>query len=65
MQWIHPDDRDVVRETARDKQLGLVGMRERASLLGGTLDVESQLGHGTTGRCTYPALVRPEFTNPQ
>jgi signal transduction histidine kinase len=39
-------------------------MRERASLLGGTLDVESQLGHGTTVVVRNPALVRSEFTNP-
>jgi signal transduction histidine kinase len=49
---------------ARDKQLGVVGMRERAWLLGGTLDVESQLGHGTAVVARIPALVRPEFTNP-
>jgi PAS domain S-box-containing protein len=43
---------------AHDKQLGLVGMRERASLLGGTLDVESAPGHGTTVLARIPALVR-------
>jgi signal transduction histidine kinase len=37
------------------KQLGLVGMRERASLLGGTLDVESQPGRGTTVVARIPA----------
>jgi PAS domain S-box-containing protein len=31
-----------------DRGLGLVGMRERASLAGGTLDVESGPGRGTT-----------------
>ncbi len=29
-------------------RLGLAGMKERARLLGGELDVESELGHGTT-----------------
>jgi signal transduction histidine kinase len=38
-----------------DKQLGLVGMRERVSLLGGTLDVESQPGCGTTVVARIPA----------
>src|SRR6266542_3578154 len=33
---------------ARDKRLGLIGMRERATFLGGTVDVESQRSRGTT-----------------
>ncbi len=28
--------------------LGLIGMRERAALLKGTLEIDSQPGHGTT-----------------
>jgi PAS domain S-box-containing protein len=39
----------------RDKRLGLVGMRERVALLGGTIDVESQPGHGTTVIARIPA----------
>jgi PAS domain S-box-containing protein len=31
-----------------DKHLGLVGMRERANLVGGSMTVESSPGHGTT-----------------
>ena len=34
---------------------GLVGMRERASLLGGTVDVESHIGQGTTVTVRVPA----------
>jgi PAS domain S-box-containing protein len=49
---------------ARDKRLGVVGMRERASLLGGTLDVESKRGHGTTVVARIPALVLPGLTSP-
>jgi signal transduction histidine kinase len=30
-----------------DRRLGLVGMRERVTLAGGTLDIESEPGHGT------------------
>jgi signal transduction histidine kinase len=31
-----------------DRRIGLIGMRERAMLVGGTLAVESNLGHGST-----------------
>ena len=41
----------------RGGSFGLVGMRERARLLGGTLRVESQPAHGTTIRASIP------FTN--
>src|SRR5690606_37137113 len=36
--------------------LGLYGMKERAELVGGTLDVDSALGAGTTIRLSVPAL---------
>lgn len=36
-------------ETAKNKRsLGLQGIRERAALFGGTLTIESQVGHGTS-----------------
>jgi PAS domain S-box-containing protein len=35
-------------DSVSDKQLGLVGMRERAHLVGGSMTVESSLGNGTT-----------------
>ncbi len=38
-------------------QLGLVGMRERAEILGGTLEVESLPGKGTTIRASLPLNV--------
>jgi signal transduction histidine kinase len=38
---------------ARD-QLGLLGMRERAALLGGTVAIESRPGHGTTVYAEIP-----------
>lgn len=34
--------------------LGLAGMRERALLVGGELEIESRMGHGTTIRLTVP-----------
>jgi signal transduction histidine kinase len=39
---------------------GLVGMRERAALLGGTLDVDSTRGSGTRVRAEIPLLTRAE-----
>ena len=39
---------------------GLVGMRERAALLGGSLDVESTRGSGTRVRAEIPLLTRAE-----
>ena len=39
---------------------GLVGMRERAALLGGTLDVDSTRGSGTRIRAEIPLFTRGE-----
>ena len=39
---------------ARDGGVGIPGMRERAADLGGRLDLESTLGHGTTVRLVVP-----------
>ncbi len=39
---------------------GLVGMRERASLLGGTLEIESNRGTGTVLRAEIPLTTRGE-----
>jgi PAS domain S-box-containing protein len=39
---------------------GLVGMRERAALLGGTLEIESNRGTGTTIRAEIPMVTRGE-----
>ena len=38
--------------------LGVIGMRERAELLGGTLDVESFSGKGTTVVCRVPIKTK-------
>ena len=39
---------DPQEEMSSDKGLGLIGMRERASLMGGALEIESATGEGTT-----------------
>lgn len=38
--------------------LGLVGMRERAAMIGGRLTIDSELGGGTSVRVTLPAITR-------
>lgn len=40
-----------------NKRLGLLGMRERVEMVGGTLTIESAPGHGTTV-CAYIPFVR-------
>ena len=42
-------------ENTDSKELGLSGMRERATLVGGTLDVETTPGKGTTVFVRVPA----------
>lgn len=52
------DDGAGFDPTTRTEGFGLLGMRERAALLHGTLDIESAPGHGTTVRCTLPVQRR-------
>lgn len=44
----------------RSEGFGVLGMRERAALLHGTLEIESSPGEGTAVRCTLPVQRRPE-----
>ena len=41
-------------EPLAETHLGLVGMRERAHLIGGVMTVESSIGHGTTVWVSVP-----------
>ena len=45
----------VTARPDRGEHLGLMGMRERVSLLGGAVDIESAPGAGTTVRIVLPA----------
>ena len=45
----------VAARPERGEHLGLMGMRERVSLLGGSVDIESSRGAGTTVRIELPA----------
>jgi signal transduction histidine kinase len=50
-----PDNGIGIREHAKGHSLGVMGMRERAALAGGTFEIEGPLGDGTTVLVTMPA----------
>jgi signal transduction histidine kinase len=41
--------------TCDDRGMGLLGMKERAELMGGSIEIESSIGNGTTIFVTVPA----------
>jgi two-component system, NarL family, sensor histidine kinase DegS len=47
-------DVDRVLDSRKNKRLGLIGMRERVEMVGGTFYVESSLGRGTTISASIP-----------
>jgi signal transduction histidine kinase len=49
--------RELARARLRDGHFGLVGMRERIELGGGTWDIDSTPGHGTRINATLPIEV--------
>ncbi len=56
---IDDDGRGFDNAEVRQDALGLLGMRERLALVGGTLEVESSAGSGTTIAAQVPAPARP------
>jgi PAS domain S-box-containing protein len=48
------DEQDSARARSEGHGFGLIGMRERAELLGGTLRVETSISHGTTVHVSIP-----------
>jgi signal transduction histidine kinase len=58
------DDGAGFDSTSRTEGFGVLGMRERAELIGGTLNVESAPGRGTTVRATLPVQRRPLVETP-
>jgi PAS domain S-box-containing protein len=50
---------DVQRQAGPRQRFGVIGMRERATLVGGTLDIESQPGKGTTVVARIPLASSP------
>ena len=51
---IDDDGRGFDQEDMRNDALGLVGMRERLALVGGSLEIESAVGSGTTLAAQVP-----------
>jgi two-component system CheB/CheR fusion protein len=51
---------DVKEKVGMDKELGLLGMRERAGLIGGTLEVEAAPDQGTTIFARVPVSLPEE-----
>jgi signal transduction histidine kinase len=47
-----------VLSVKRNKRLGLIGMRERVEMVGGTFSVESAPGKGTTVHAQIPFSVQ-------
>jgi two-component system sensor histidine kinase UhpB len=54
----------VLRTPWQDRGLGLGGMMERASLLNGSVDIQSEHGSGTTITVRIPLTRAPEPTEP-
>ena len=48
---------ETVGDLSHSGKLGLVGMHERVSLLSGTLDIQSQVGKGTTVKVSVPLRI--------
>jgi signal transduction histidine kinase len=46
---------DLVKAARRQKSVGLLSMRERAELIGGTLQIQSTHGKGTAVTLLLPA----------
>jgi signal transduction histidine kinase len=59
------DDGSGFDVSARSSGFGLLGMRERAELLGGTLSVASEAGQGTTVTATLPCSVATQEPRPE
>jgi two-component system sensor histidine kinase UhpB len=55
---------ELQRKQDRDRGLGLVGMHERAHLLGGTLAIESAPGQGTTIQFRIPLYMQDTAPHP-
>ncbi len=53
---VHDDGRGVDTDADRPSGLGMIGMKERALLLGGQIVIESAVGVGTTVKGLFPKV---------
>lgn len=51
----------ALQKAASDHRLGLVGMRQRIEMLGGSVDIETRIGLGTTVSLHIPKLDSPDL----
>ena len=56
------DLESTLKQASIEHRLGLVGMRQRIEMLGGTVDIEARAGEGTTVSLHIPKLDSPELS---
>jgi signal transduction histidine kinase len=54
---VKDDGKGIDRDTGKREALGIIGMRERAHLVGGTFSIESPAGGGTTISVEIPVVA--------
>lgn len=57
---VRDDGRGFAPDESTPRSRGLVGMRERVALLGGTLTISSEVGRGTEVSASLPIVDEPE-----
>lgn len=55
-------DAKLTMQTGKSKRMGLLGMRERVEMVGGTFGITSSPGHGTTIHANIPYSPGPKET---
>jgi signal transduction histidine kinase len=53
------DPREARRRSSQGASLGLLGIRERAEILGGRAVIDSEPGHGTSVLVWFPLMPTP------
>jgi len=59
MIFTSPTASHALARAARGESLGLLGLQERASLVGGQIEIVSTPGHGTEIRAYFPVTLSP------
>jgi len=53
-------ERELLQPSSVCKRLGILGMKERAEMIGGSLEIELEPGHGTVVRAQFPLANKKE-----